>query len=252
VLVLCYHAVSEHWPADIAIRPGQLEAQLRSLLAQGYRGATFRQAVHDPPAARVLAVTFDDAYRSVFELGLPVLHRLGLPGTLFVPTGFVGTDEPMAWPGIDRWLGGPHEMELMPMSWAEPAKLASAGWEIGSHTHTHPRLVELSDADLADELGRSRRQCEARLGVRCDSLAYPYGAEDERVVQATGEAGYVAAGALPDSQHEPRPLRWPRVGIYRHDDGLSFRAKTSPLIQRLRAQGRFRAPRSLSRLRQRR
>lgn len=252
VLVLCYHGISERWPADIAIRPAQLEAQLRSLVDQGYRGATFHQAVHDPPAARVLSVTFDDAYRSVIELGLPVLRRLGLPGTVFVPTGFAGVDEPMAWPGIDHWLGSPYESELMPMSWAELASLASAGWEIGSHTHTHHRLVELSDSDLTEELVRSRRECESRLGLHCRSLAYPYGAEDERVVQATGVAGYAAAGALPDSHHEPRPMCWPRVGVYRHDDGLRFRAKTSPLMQRIRAHGRFRVPPALWRIGQHR
>jgi peptidoglycan/xylan/chitin deacetylase (PgdA/CDA1 family) len=136
------------------------------------------------------------------------------------------------------------------MSWAELASLAAAGWEIGSHTHTHPRLVELSDPDLAEELGRSRRECETRLGLKCNSLAYPYGAEDERVVRAAGEAGYVAGGALPDSQHEPSPLRWPRVGVYRHDDGLRFRAKTSPLVQRLRVGGRFRVPQTLWRIRE--
>ena len=182
-LVLCYHAVSDSWPADLAIRPMQLEGQLTALLEHGYRGVTFHQAVHAPPSSKVVAVTFDDAYRSVIELGLPVLSRLGLPGTVFVPTGFAGSAEPMSWPGIDAWLGGPHEAELTAMSWSELATLKAAGWEIGSHTRTHPRLVDLDDADLADELVRSRVECESRLGVPCRSLAYPYGSVDDRVVE---------------------------------------------------------------------
>ncbi len=241
-LVLCYHAVSDSWPADLAIRPAQLEEQLRLLLDHGYRGATFHQAVHTPPAGKVMAVTFDDAYRSVIELGLPILSRLGLPGTVFVPTGFAGLSGPMAWPGIEQWLGGPHEAELTAMSWSELATLAAAGWEIGSHTRTHPRLVDLDDAVLAEELVASRRECEARLGLPCRSLAYPYGSEDARVFRATARAGYSAAGTLPESHHPPSPLRWPRVGVYRADDGLRFRVKTSPLMIRIRANGRLRVP----------
>ena len=89
------------------------------MLARGYRGATFHDAVHAPPAPKTFAVTFDDAYRSVIELGFPILSRLGVPGTVFVPTSFTGSEEPMSWPGIDHWLGGPHESELVPMSWEE-------------------------------------------------------------------------------------------------------------------------------------
>jgi peptidoglycan/xylan/chitin deacetylase (PgdA/CDA1 family) len=240
--VLCYHAVSRLWPADLAIRPAQLERQLSMLLEHGYRGATFHQAVHSPPASKVMAVTFDDAYRSVIELGLPVLSRLGLPATVFVPTAFAGVAEPMSWPGIDGWLAGPHEAELMAMSWSELSTLAAAGWEIGSHTQTHPRLVDLDDADLAEELVASRRECESRLGLPCRSLAYPYGAEDDRVVRAAEEAGYSAAGTLPDSRHPASPLRWPRIGVYQADEGLRFRVKTSPLMLRIRANGRLRVP----------
>jgi peptidoglycan/xylan/chitin deacetylase (PgdA/CDA1 family) len=242
VLVLCYHAVSEDWGADLAVSPARLTSQLELVLKRGYRGATFHDAVHAPPAARTVAITFDDAYRSVIELAFPILARLGLPGTVFVPTAFAGSEAPMAWPGIDHWLGGPHESELVPMSWEELATLATAGWEIGAHTRTHPHLTELDDADLGEELRASRRDCEAGLGLRCRSLAYPFSDEDDRVVRATAAAGYSAACTLPASPHPASSLRWPRVGVYWGDDALRFRLKVSPLIQRLRAGLKRRTP----------
>ena len=131
VLVLCYHAMSRAWGAGFSATPDRLEAQIGSLLERGYEGATFSDAVNRPLPERALAVTFDDSYRSVFELAAPVLARLGVPGTVFVPTAAAGSERPMAWPGIDHWLGGPHEQELMPMSWDELGELAKAGWEIG-------------------------------------------------------------------------------------------------------------------------
>jgi peptidoglycan/xylan/chitin deacetylase (PgdA/CDA1 family) len=242
VLVLCYHAVSEDWGSELAVTPSRLRSQLELVLARGYRGATFHDAVHSPPAPKSVAVTFDDAYRSVIELGLPVLARLGLPGTVFVPTAFTGSEAPMAWPGIDHWLGGPHESELLPMSWAELRTLADAGWEIGAHTRTHPHLTELDDAALEGELRGSRRDCESALGLPCRSFAYPFSDEDQRVVRATGEAGYSAACTLPAALHPASSLRWPRVGVYWEDGALRFRLKTSPAVMRLRAGRGWRIP----------
>src|SRR5581483_2153144 len=174
VLVLCYHAVSEDWDADLSVKPERLASQIELMLTRGYRGATFHEAVHSPPAPRTFAITFDDAYRSVIELAFPVLSRLGVPGTVFVPTGFTGSDRPMEWPGIDHWIGGPHEAELLPMTWQDLATLARAGWEIGAHTRTHPHLTELDDATLAEEIRASKRDIESRLGLDCRSFAYPY------------------------------------------------------------------------------
>jgi peptidoglycan/xylan/chitin deacetylase (PgdA/CDA1 family) len=235
VIVLCYRAVSESWPADLSVMPRELERHLRLLVSRGYRSATFTEAIRTTRADRTVALTFDDAYRSVFELAFPILSRLGFRGTVFVPSAFAGSDSPMAWPGIDHWLGGPHEAELLPMSWNQLCSLAEAGWEIGSHTSTHPRLTRLDDESLAHELAGSRRECEERLGRPCRSLAYPYGDHDQRVVQAAREAGYATAGTLPAGWHPSDPLRWPRIGVYHGDDGVRFRLKVSPAVRRLRA-----------------
>ncbi len=235
VLVICYHAVSERWTARLSITPKLLEGQLRWLLDRGYRGTTFTQAVTAPPSGRTVAVTFDDAFLSVYEQAYPILARLGLPATVFVPTSLIGTGEPMAWPGIDEWLGGPYESELVGMSWQQASELADGGWEIGSHTRTHPHLTELDGETLVKELEGSRDQLEQRLGRPCPSLAYPYGDVDERVAQAASQAGYRTAAGLPGRPESPDPLRWPREGIYWYDDIPKFRRKVALPLRRLRA-----------------
>lgn len=235
IIVLAYHAVSEEWPCELAVTPRQLEAQVRLLIERGFRGATFSEAVLAPPSTPIVAVTFDDAYRSTLDLAYPILSRLGIPGTVFVPTAFPDGGSPMAWPGIEQWLGGPHERELLPMSWTQLSQLSEAGWEIGSHTHRHPRLTQLDDDSLARELRTSRHACETRLGVSCRSLAYPYGDDDARVVTAAHVAGYEAACTLSSHLGAPVPLRWPRIGVYRDDDALRFRLKVSPAMRRARS-----------------
>lgn len=217
VLVLCYHAVSERWEWEFAVRPDDFERQLRLLIKRGYRGATFSDAVSGSHDGRQLVVTFDDAYRSVWEQALPVLSNLGLPGTVFACTDFVGQSGPMPLPGLARWLGTPIEDELSCMGWAQLADLARSGWEVGSHTGSHPHLTQLDDRQLVDELQRSKNACEQRLGVPCRSLAYPHGDVDGRVVKLTRAVGYRGGATLHTGLRRPGPLQWPRVVLYRHE-----------------------------------
>lgn len=235
VLVLCYHAVSDRWPAGMAVAPDRLEEQLGSLVRRGYVGARFTEAVWSPPARRTLAVTFDDAFRSVLEHALPVLDRLGLPATVFVPTAFAHHERALAWPGIEEWASGAHAGELAAMDWQELAVLADRGWEIGSHTVTHPRLTQLGDAALARELAWSRAAVEERLGLPCRSIAYPYGDVDGRVAAEARRAGYAAGGGLPRTPRGRDRMAVPRVGVYRRDDARRFALKASRTVRRVRA-----------------
>jgi peptidoglycan/xylan/chitin deacetylase (PgdA/CDA1 family) len=235
ILVLCYHAISDRWPADLAVTPSQFEQQLGYLVGRGYRGATFTAALTERARSRTLVVTFDDAFRSVRELAVPVLDGLGIPATIFAPTAYVGDERPMSWPGIDHWIGTPHGAELLPLSWEELRELVGAGWEVGSHSCTHPRLTQLDDAELARELGGSKEECEERLGRPCTSVAYPFGDVDRRVAAAAGRAGYRAGATLAVRPHRPRPLEWPRYGVSREDSAARFRRQVSPHVRRLRA-----------------
>jgi peptidoglycan/xylan/chitin deacetylase (PgdA/CDA1 family) len=244
--VICYHALSETWPATLSVVPERFEAQLRYLAGRGYTGVTFSEAVRRGPGAAVVAVTFDDAYTSVLEIGLPILDRLGWPATVFVPTRFPGTGEPLSWDGIDQWVGGPHEHELACLSWDQLHGLAERGWEVGSHTRSHPHLTALDDAELRDELTRSREECAEAMGLPCASVAYPYGDVDARVTAAAGAAGYAYGATLSASIPSPSPLGWPRTGIYHGDPPWRWRLKLSPLVVRARAS---RASRTLDRMR---
>jgi len=62
--------------------------------------------------------------------------------------------------------------------------------KFGSHTMTHPSLVEISLPQLREELTESREILEKLLGVTIDDIALPYGSYNENVLQAASEAGY--------------------------------------------------------------
>jgi peptidoglycan/xylan/chitin deacetylase (PgdA/CDA1 family) len=218
VLVLCYHGISEHWPAATSVTPDDLRAHVRLLARAGYRGSTLVDAL-TVPRDRTLAITFDDAMSSVVELAKPILDEFDMPATVFVPTDYPGTGRLMGWDGFDGWLGTQHEHELRCMDWDQLRGLASAGWEIGSHTCSHPRLTQLDDAALERELVSSREVCEQQMGTACRSFAYPYSDEDDRVVEATRRAGYALAVTVALRYVQPLPLRWPRVGMNHGESG---------------------------------
>jgi peptidoglycan/xylan/chitin deacetylase (PgdA/CDA1 family) len=231
LIVLCYHGISATWPAETTVGPADFESQLAGLLARGYGVATLDEALTTPPAERTFVVTFDDAHRSVLEQAAPVMARLGVPGTVFVPTDYASSQRPMAWDGYDMWMGTEHERELDCMTWDELRGLAADGWEIGSHTCSHPRLSTLDDERIAAELTESRAVCEREMGRPCRSIAYPYSDYDDRVVCAARDAGYQFAVTVPRGSRPPLPLQWPRVGVYNGESAKRVRIRAG--IRRL-------------------
>jgi peptidoglycan/xylan/chitin deacetylase (PgdA/CDA1 family) len=233
IVVLCYHATSPGWPNELSVDPGDLARQVRMLLDRGYAAVRFADLLDGGPRRRV-AVTFDDAYRSTYERAWPALRELGVPATVYVPTDYVGTAEPMSWPGIEDAAAGPHADELRCMTWDQLGELHEAGWEIGSHTCSHPHLTACDDEALERELVASFEAIAQRLGS-CSTIAYPYGDVDGRVMAAARRAGYSLAAALPAHIRRPVPLAWPRLGIYREDSDWRFRLKVSRIVRALRA-----------------
>jgi peptidoglycan/xylan/chitin deacetylase (PgdA/CDA1 family) len=215
VLVLCYHGVAPD-PLHGEVTPEALRAHLSFVASRGYRWATFTEAVRCGEAEKVAAITFDDGIASAVEHGLPVLERLGTPGTMFLTVTMLGWGGRVDGPGAVR--------------------LAEGGWEIGSHTMTHPVLTNVDDATLHQELAESKGALDQLIGVACTAVAYPTGRADARVVAAAEAAGYVAGAALEGATSvPPSALAWPRVGVRGDDSIRVFRLKCSRAVRGARS-----------------
>lgn len=222
VPILMYHAVAEN-PAAATLRlsvsPEALEAQLAVLAGNGFTGLTFSAAAEAlatraPLPKRPVVFTFDDGYADFASAAWPLLDRYGFPATVFVTTGWVAD-------------AGPHAAGLAldkTLTWAQIRELAAAGVEIGAHSHSHPELDQLSDADLRRELGDSRAQLEECTGVAIRTLAYPFGYSSTRVRNAVRFAGYRYAASVRNVLATPDadPFRIPRLTIRRNTDLETF------------------------------
>ena len=224
-IVLCYHAVSDDWDHLLSVRPRALERQLRLMLARRYRPASATDVAAG--RRRLLHVTFDDAYRSVWN-AVPVLDRLGIRATVFVCTDYAEDGRTFAVQELADEAAA-HPDELATMDWDSLAALVEQGIEIGSHTNTHPHLTSLSDRELDAELRASRERLEDVLGISCRFLAYPYGDHDGRVRAAARATGYDGAFALPGRDKPRDVFALPRVGVWRHTGLVRAALKTSAL-----------------------
>ena len=246
-LILAYHAVSSSWRSSLAISEDRFRAQLKYLKSRGYVGLTLSEAEHGrksrtlPP--RSVVVTFDDGYASTVRAA-PILEEVEFPGTVFVVTDFIESGEALAWAGITEWQHPETVAELQPLSWDDAASLAERGWEIGSHTATHPLLRRVDDSRLYHELVESRAAIEGRLGS-CTALAYPYGQADERVAAAARSAGYEVACMLTFAHIADEPMRRPRIGLGTRDHGPRLAAQVSALGQAARRSSAARLARAM-------
>jgi peptidoglycan/xylan/chitin deacetylase (PgdA/CDA1 family) len=83
-----------------------------------------------------------------------------------------------------------------PMSWSEVHELVELGFEVGSHTVSHPILSSLNAEQQAREIAGSRRRLEEALGFPPVSFAYPNGSArdfDATSVELLRHHGFRAA-----------------------------------------------------------
>ena len=207
VPILMYHQVGPHRPGSRLNRwrvtEADFERHLALLARRGYRGIALRDLLDDPAGdgGRRAVLTFDDGFDGVRTLALPRLARLGFSSTVFAVAGKPG--------GTNDWDGEVPGDRLL--DGAGLRELASAGMEIGSHGLRHRALPGLPADEVRRETVESRARLEDLLGAPVTTFCYPYGAFDDRSVEAVREAGYRAAtvirSGIPPDLSDPFRLR---------------------------------------------
>ncbi|MFN8161328.1 MAG: polysaccharide deacetylase family protein [Solirubrobacterales bacterium] len=213
-----------------------LAEQLALVRRRGHVGFTFSEWERRLEAGelprRSAVITFDDGYASTLN-AVPVLRDAGFPGTVFPVLAFVESGEALRWKGVEQWSDGPDSAHMKPLGWSDLEGLAGSGWEVGSHTVTHPHLPESDDRRLRSELEDSRQGFAKRLGS-CETVCYTYGEADRRVAEAARSAGYLAGCTLTRFHLLDGPHLRPRADLHAHDTGLRLRAKMSRAAFRAR------------------
>lgn len=169
------------------VMPSLFRSEMDFLTGRGWTSVPLAEVVErltsgGSPLQNGFSVTFDDGYLSVYEHACPALIERSIPATIYVVADMIG--------GVNSWDKKIGDREERLMSKDQIRELSERGFEIGSHTLTHPHLTELDDDSLRREITDSKHKLEDILGKEVVSFSYPYGSCDNRVLQATVEAGY--------------------------------------------------------------
>lgn len=184
VPVISYHKLSEDTSDTMTVRTGQFIAHMEYLRDGGFTPITldelfdFLDLKADLPE-RAVVITFDDGWRSVYEIAFPILRRYGFTATLFVTTGMISGS-------------------ATTLSWEQVAEMASAGFSVQSHSVNHRDLTKMQPGetlgeylgDVEMEMVESARTIEEKTGRPVRYFAYPYGNVNHLVVAMLRAAGY--------------------------------------------------------------
>lgn len=182
VPILMYHvlAAPPHGAPfpELYVPPASFRAEMAELAREGFHPVTLDRLYASwtrgaPLPARPIVLSFDDGYRSDYTTGYRVLRTRRWPGVLNL------------------------EVHNTTVSWGlSPGRIRrmiAAGWEIDSHTLTHPDLTTVDPTRLRREVAASRAFIRREFHVPVDFFCYPSGRYDAAVVAEVQRAGYLGA-----------------------------------------------------------
>lgn len=167
--ILLHHRIDARGDA-LSTHPEAFERELAWLAERGYRALSldeFDRALAGSAGGalrRCVLLTFDDGYADLHTVVAPALRRYGFTGVAFLITSLCGE--------------GSAQTHL---SWQQVRALAAEGTlEFQSHSHTHARWPDTSEAEraVAADLGASVDLLTAELRLPRATfrhLAWPWG-----------------------------------------------------------------------------
>jgi len=148
-----------------------------------------------------VVLTFDDGYRDNFVNLRAIADEAQVPVSLFITTKPVDVQREFQHDLANGSKGH------LPLTWSQILYWAPRGAEFGSHTQTHVDCAVVDRMTLEQEIGGSKEELEAHLGMPVRSFAFPFGKRENLSSQAIEIAAsvypYFVSGLdgenLPDS-----------------------------------------------------
>jgi peptidoglycan/xylan/chitin deacetylase (PgdA/CDA1 family) len=225
VPILMYHLIGTPAPStpnqDLWVDARELRQEVAWLAGHGYQAVTLQRwwdAWHGGASlpSRPVIFTFDDGFADWYQNAYPILAARGWVGSMQLALSHLGRLRAPP-PALS-----PYAWKLQPYMIRE---MLAAGWELDSHSLTHPMLTQVSPAQLHAEVYDSRTQLQSQFGVPVSFFCYPYGDYDATVIAAVKRAGYVGALSTADgvasSRGSPYVLR--RIAVMRGDGAPGLR-----------------------------
>ena len=117
-----------------------------------------------------IVITFDDGYRSNFDVAVPILRHHGVRAIFFLIAGAYGNGFS---DGEGVW-SKPISKDFL-LTEYQVFEMLKDGHSIGSHTMSHANLGLIPSNSLVSEIELSRENLQRVFGVDVRSFALPFG-----------------------------------------------------------------------------
>ncbi len=187
VPVLVYHKFSKNTSDLMTVWEAAFEEQMAYLKRNGYRVITLDDlfAYLDrkrPIPRKSVVITFDDGWRTMYEIAYPILKKYGYPATLFVYTDLIHSGSTS-------------------LSWDMIREMARNGIDVQCHSKTHRSLGKIEGEEtfqeyfeaIRAELVESARIIKKQLNKDVKYLAYPFGDTNSLLIAVAGKLGFQGA-----------------------------------------------------------
>jgi peptidoglycan/xylan/chitin deacetylase (PgdA/CDA1 family) len=177
VPILVYHDLGTPPPSEpypgLFVSDSDFESEMAWLHSDGYQAVTLDEVMSawyhgGRLPAKPIVVTFDNGYIPQATFAPAVMSRYG-------------------WPGVLNEITAGH------LDNARIERLLRIGWEVDSHSVTHPDLTQISPAALQYQLVASRHFLQRTFHIPANSFCYPSSRYDAAVIAAVKAAGYTNA-----------------------------------------------------------
>ncbi len=227
-VIFTYHhvGVSKHPPTNVTLE--EFDTHLAFLNDAGYTIRPLTEIVthiqsRQPLPPYTVAITFDDAYRSVYESAYPRLRSYSWPFTVFVNTDPVDKNLPAY------------------ITWQQMREMQQYGATFANHSASHEHLVGPNAnethsqwrARVTADINRAQQRLAEELGHAPLLFAYPYGEYSTELANLVEALGYVGlgqqSGAIgPFSDFRALP-RFPVGGNYAAIGNFRIKAASLPM-----------------------
>lgn len=186
---------------------------------------------------QLVAITIDDAFENVYDYALPILKEYDLPAALFAPVGNLG-DKP-------RWEipESSEAKDFALMTKQQIIDVDRQGFEVFSHTFSHPKLTEINADQLINEIVGSKKYLERLLGHEVAAISYPHGDHDQRVCSEVMQAGYTLGFTVSPAMinETTNSMRIGRFKVTPDESLIMFKLKCSGAFHALQTLYSFKA-----------
>lgn len=191
VKVLMYHRVESDGPCSDSypwtVTVSQLRRHLQLITRWGYTPICFEDILTYNDGMlrlpkRPVILTFDDGCSRTADNVMSVFSDFGARGTFFVLGNRLITSS--------EWDSGRGYRVVTLLNHRQVRELHTAGFEVGSHTMSHPNLTSIPPTEIEREVIDSKKALEDLLQEEIVTFAYPFGAVNHHAKRIVEDAGY--------------------------------------------------------------